>query len=288
MMNKKLVKYVQSTLHQGYSAAQVTEHLRKAGYPEQDIENALFDAARAHQRRYRLIIALTGLIAFIALGIILYFIFISPAFVEKPFVAQPALLSQQVEAGTAVQAPGLSEIPELVSAAVQLVGAEHIRYVLNELGAYKLHANPFTGDLPEIEIYVRDLQKTFTAIIDDNEVMVAEAVSQSPDARVEVMQDAFVSLSTAEGEQEFQKRAAQLLSEREQRGYKGMLLTSEQDLVLKGYVALYQEQEEVIQGSGSTGSVILELPLHSTALIGMFVMVAMLWGLLLVRLSLDR
>ena len=283
------MRYVQSTLHQGHSAADVAEHLRKAGYVEEDIERALTEAARSHQRRARVIIASLGLVALIILGLMFYLVFIFPAFVEKPVVAQPALLSQRTEAGTAVQAPGMSaDVPELLSSAVQLVGAEHIAYALNELGAYKLHSNPFTGDLPEIEIFIKDIQKTFTAIIADNEVGVSEGISQSPDARIEVTQDAIVALSTAKDEHEFDQRAASLLSEREQRGLKGMLLTSEQDLVLKGYVALYQEQQVVVEDAGITGGIIIELPLHSTALMGMFVMVVLVWGILLVRMALDR
>lgn len=257
-MDKQLANYVRSTLHQGFTLEQVAERLHKEGWHEDDIQRALTEATQHHRSKARLIIALTGFIAFLALGILAYLFIISPAFVEKPQLDKP-LVSKSV-------APG-----------VALIDSSHIEYVLNELGAYKLHQNPLSGDLPEIEIVLTDTRQAFTAIVENNVVRVRPGAAASPDARITASQDAVVMLATAEGEAQFNPRAAQLLREREQRGYAGELLTDERDLLLKGYLALYREKQGVIESSGITGSVIAELPLAGFVLIGTYVLVLILW-----------
>lgn len=282
-MHKKLVNYVRASLHQGYTLAEVAERLRQEGWEEDEIERALADAAQKHVRKARLLIALAGLLAFLALGILAYLFLISPAFVEKPTLEQPALVSESVSRGAQTNGiPG--EDQGLLSTPVELVTGDHLRYVLTEMGAYKLHANPFTGDLPEIEILLSDISKTYTAIIDNNVVSVTDGTSASPDVRVSVTQDAVVELATAESDQLFDERAAQLLRERAERGFTGKLLTSQSDLLLKGYLSLYNEQKEVVQSAGITGGAIAEVPLAGSSVLGMFVIIVILWGTMILRM----
>lgn len=282
-MHKKLVNYVRTSLHQGYTLAQVAERLRQEGWEEDDIERALADAAQKHVRKARILIALAGLLAFLALGILAHLFLISPAFVEKPELERPLLVSESVSRSG--QTNGIPGEPGLLSTPVELVAADHLRYVLTEMGAYKLHANPFTGDLPEIEIVLSDITKTYTALIDNNAVEVAEGASATPDIRVTVTQDAVVELATAESDQLFDERAALLLRERDQRGYTGKLLTSQSDLLLKGYLALYNEQKDVVESAGITGGAIAEVPLAGSSVLGMFVIIVVLWGAMLVRMT---
>lgn len=277
-----MVKYVQEHLHRGYTAAQVAEHLRKYDWTEEDIEDALTAVARKHKQHALFMMALAGFVAFLVLGILLYFIVVEPAFVEKPVLERPAPVSQSVTRGSRVA--GLGDQQALLTQAVPVIGAQHLTYVLTELGAYKLHENPFTGDPPEMEILVRDLQQTFAAIVENNAVSVRKGIAQSPDMRVEATQDDITLLSTASNNREFQNRAAQLLREREQRKLTGTLLTSKQDLVFKGYLALYGEHQDIVAAAGITGGAITELPLLGSGMIGMYVIVLVLWGLLLVRM----
>jgi hypothetical protein len=282
-MHKKLVNYVRTSLHQGYTLAEVAERLRQEGWEEDEIERALADAVQKHVRKARLLIALAGLLAFLALGILAYLFLLSPAFVEEPVLERPLLVSESVS--RSAQTNGIPGEPGLLSTPVEIVAAEHIRYVLTEIGAYKLHANPFTGDLPEIEILLSDISKTYTAIINDNAVEVVEGASATPDVRVEVTQDAVVELATAESDQLFDERAARLLRERDQRGFTGKLLTSQSDLLLKGYLSLYNEQKEVVEAAGITGGAIAEVPLAGSGMLGMFVIIIVLWGAIIVRMA---
>ncbi len=282
-MHKKLVNYVRTSLHQGYTLAEVAERLRQEGWEEDEIERALADAAQKHVRKARLLIALAGLLAFLALGILAYLFLISPAFVEKPELEQPLLVSESVSRSG--QTNGIPGEPGLLSTPIEIITADHVQYVLTEMGAYKLHANPFTGDLPEIEILLSDISKTYTAVIDNNVVSVTDGTSATPDVRVTVTQDAVVELATAESDQLFDERAAQLLRERTERGFTGKLLTSQSDLLLKGYLSLYNEQKDVVASAGITGGAIAEVPLAGSSMLGMFVIIVVLWGAMIVRLA---
>ncbi len=269
-MDKKLVSYVQSTLHQGHSLSDVSERLRKEGWSEYDVQTALAAATTGHRNRAKFIVAITGFIAFLIIGILVYLLVIAPVFVEKPALEQPILLSQSTTPG------------------VLFIDETHLAYVLNELGAYKLHANPFSGSIPELEIVLADIPQTYTATVEDNIVRVRKGPAQHPDVHVELTQDAVVTLTTAKDKDEMQARASQLLAERDQRGFVGELRTSAQDLLLKGYLALYKEQEATIEAAGITGGVAAEVPLAGSGLIGVYVLMLLLWYLVIFRMTLDR
>jgi hypothetical protein len=307
-MDKKLVKYIQDNLHKGYSHADVAERLRQEGWDDEDIQTALADAAKSHIERSRLTLAFVGLAAFIVLGLIVYFFVISPSFVQTPEIEKPVLLTEQVTQ----QAGGMqSGTPELasqteafvypqqevitsetspaaepaVSAPSVQIDPTHIAYVLTALGAYKLHANPFSGALPELEIIITDIGKTFDAVVQDNKVVVKEGSSKSPDVTISVDQDAIVQLLAAETPDQLSATATKLFNERNQRGYKGELLAAQTDLLLKGYLGLYNDAKKL---ASPTGSVVSDVELVGSQLTGMFLMIVILWAALILRMALSR
>jgi hypothetical protein len=293
-MHRKLAKYVQENLHQGYSLGQVTARLRQEGWEEGDIQKALAIAAQGHVRKSRFLIALAGLLLFVFIGIIIRLFVIAPAFVERPEYVPPILASQQARAPQ--ETGGQQELPVLVSMAGELlpepvqapaINEKVLSEVLVQLGMYKLHANPFTGDLPETEIYLMDLQETFTAVVQGNDVQVQRAAAEDPDAHVEVTQDAIMELATAPNANEFRLRAQNLLAEREQRGFSGAIYAGNADLLLKGYLALYNEHKDALGGAEITGGAIAELPLAGSGLAGLFTIIIVLWGALVLRLGLG-
>jgi hypothetical protein len=253
------------------------------------------------------------MLSFVFISIVIHLFVISPAFVERPEYEPPILASQQArapqETGGQQATPGLESIveevppepvPEMIEdetiegepeeappAPASSVNEQVLAEIIVQLGAYKLHANPFTGDLPEIEIYVMDTQETFTAVVQGNNVNVQRASAESPDARVEVTQDAIMELATAPDAAAFNQRAGTLFAEREQRGFTGTLYAGNTDLLLKGYLALYNEHKDALGGAEITGSAIAELPLAGSGLAGMFTIIIVLWGLLVLRLGLG-
>ncbi len=214
----------------------------------------------------KLLLVFLGLIAFILLCFGFYFFVISPE-AAKPVVEKPA---QMAEAGPAV------------------VDERMLEYLLTELGAYKLHANSFSGDLPEFELMIAETQQKFAAVVKNNAVRVRQGSAESPDARITLNADAVLFLSSAANDGERKARAAQLLREREQRGLNAELLAGKGDLLLKGYLALYDENKDTIAASGLTGSAVAELPLHASSVAGFMVIIVVLWGALAMRLAFSR
>ncbi len=262
-MDKNLVRQVLEDLRRGYSRDEVAERLKQDGWHEDEIHEALAYAAGSHIRKARLAIALLGFAAFIVLGLLFYFIFISPSYVEEPEVVETVVQPAQ---------------PALV------VDESSVGRVLAGLGAYKLHANPFTGDLPELEVVVTDTNQVFGAVVKDKAVQVVQGSAGSPDARIYVTKEAVLRLASAQDEQQLKDAAVQLFNERNESGYRGELVASQADLLLKGYLALYKEAKE----TAPSGAVVSSIELAGSQVVGMFVIIVALWGMLLLRVAFYR
>jgi hypothetical protein len=281
-MNQKVVTYVRDNLHRGYSHAQIAAHLRDAGYPDDDIAAALTAASRSHRRKLHFLIASAGLVALLILGLLAYQFVIAPASVEKPLVLKP-VLSQQAEQEQVVGSIAAERTPVPLESVRTPVTAMELTYVLTEIGAYKLHPNIFTGELPVIEIFVVDEQKAFTAVVEDNKVLVQEGAAPKSDVRIAATQDAIHALAAAQDDADFKAKATQLLAERDERGLGGEVRTSEKNLLLKGYLALYNQNKDAVAAAGITGGAINNIPLAGSELLGMFLLVTVVWGILLLR-----
>ncbi len=262
-MDKNLVEQVQEDLRRGYSKPEIAERLKRDGYNADEIHEALVYAEGGHIRKMRLTIALLGFAAFIVLSLIFYFVFILPS-----YGGEPETVEQIVQ--PAAPAPVVDE--------------SSIGRVLAGLGADKLHANPFTGDLPEIEVVVTDTNQVFDAVVEDKRVKVSEGADGSPDARIYLTKDAVIRLAAAKDEQQLKYVAAQLFSERNESGYRGELIASQADLLLKGYLSLYKEAK----AAAPTGAVVSDLELAGSQVVGMFVIIVVLWGMLLLRVAFNR
>lgn len=284
-MSKKLADYVDSTLDEGYSLKEAGDRLKQEGYDDKEIEDALSQANSKHTRHTRLLIALAGFAAFIVLGILIYVFVIVPMFVPVPAV-QPPLISQAVTSGTQLGAPDAQ--PALSSTHAGIVSTAQVEYVLTLLGAYKLHTNPLTGKPPELDVIVTDTGQSFAVAVQGGKVQAAIGTSEHPDVVIRATYDAIVSLNNAKNATAFKERAAQLLAEREQRGLTGELKTSTQDMLLKGYLGLYEENKGLIADAGITGHAVDDLQLGGFSLIGMFWTVVIVWAALLVRMGVHR
>ena len=191
---------------------------------------------------------------------------------------------------------GAETSPQALSSAhAGIVSPAQVEYVLTMLGAYKLHTNPLTGKPPELDVIVTDTQQSFAVAVQGGKVQVALGTSQHPDAVIRVTYDALIALNNAKNATEFRERAAQLLKEREQRGLSGEMKTSTQDMLLKGYLALYEENKDLISFTGVpsgpadvTGHAIDDLQLGGFSLIGMFWTVVIVWSALLLRMGVHR
>ena len=98
-----------------------------------------------------------------------YFGIISPV-VPKPVVSKPTLAENQE------------------------IKTEHVNYVVNELGAYKLHPS-LSGEPAEIEVV--SAGKLFTITTQDGKTVTKEGRAANPDIRITASPAAFVKLFSA-------------------------------------------------------------------------------------------
>ncbi|MEM5814434.1 MAG: hypothetical protein QXD77_01315 [Candidatus Aenigmatarchaeota archaeon] len=149
--------------------------------------------------------------AVIAAAVLCYawFFIISPTFVSKPVLPKPALEG----------APGEG----------------HLNWAVNELGAYKLHSDPLSGEPPVMEIVVTDLGRTFTSTTINNMPSTTEGAAVNPDIRLKLTSENFARLyksadSSAEAAALYKEGKAEV-----------ELLKDTTTLAAKGYKAIYDE-----------------------------------------------
>ena len=145
---------------------------------------------------------------FFILGIgYFYFFQISPTFVNKPTLEKPSQ---------------------------DFLTENHIEFLLNELGAYKLHKDPFTGEPPYIEIVADEISYYIT--VENNNVKIID--SCEPDLRIygstEVLLNIFQS----------QNLEAEITNLFLQGDLSIEILADEKTLALKGYKTIYDAVSE--------------------------------------------
>jgi len=138
-----------------------------------------------------------------------WFFVVSPTFVSKPLIEKPILAGEPEEG--------------------------HVNWVVNELSAYKLHSNPFSGEAAEMEIIILDLGKTFTTVVEDNVPITREGKGENPDIRIKINSENFMRLYEAEN---LEAEAVRLFKEGKA---EVELLKPETELAVKGYKAIYDE-----------------------------------------------
>ena len=88
---------------------------------------------------------------FLILGIgYMYFFQISPTFVNKPQLEMPNQ---------------------------DFLTENHVEFLLNELGAYKLHKDPFTGEPPYMEVVADDV--SYYNTVENNKVKIIDYFTSS-------------------------------------------------------------------------------------------------------------
>jgi hypothetical protein len=103
----------------------------------------------------------------------LYFFVVTSTFVVKPDIAKPALASASD------------------------IGNEHVNWLLNEVGAYKLHPYFLFGESPMIESVITDQNTVFTTTVTDNYPTTIVGAASNPDMRFSMNSADFMTLYAA-------------------------------------------------------------------------------------------
>lgn len=168
----------------------------------------------------------------IIVGVVLILIFIVAAFF---YLALASPSNQKQELLNPTFGVSLNEV---------VIEEQHVSYVLNEIGAYKLHNMPLTGEKPIIEVKIED--EVFNCEISSGKIKTTKGNGDSPDLRI---------ISTR------QEIMNALNSSNIKESVKNSVVSGEIDLEIvggyttlfqKGYLSLYQD----LTGKSISGGVI--------------------------------
>jgi hypothetical protein len=150
-----------------------------------------------------------GIIAAMAVLAFLYFFVVSPTFITKPSLTKLPLSSPSD------------------------IGSEHVDWLLNEVGAYRLHSYLYLGELPVIESVITDQNRKFTTTVKDNYPTTVEGAANNPDIRFLMSGADFVTLYSA----------SDVLAKAQEMRKSGLIkieiLKDEFTMAVKGYKAIY-------------------------------------------------
>ena len=157
------------------------------------------------------ILAFSIMMFILAGALYAYFFVISPTFVAKPTIERPSL------------------------AAGEPVEEKHIQYLVNELGAYKLHNPPLSNQMPVIEILVTPANQYFTVKVEGNIPRTTPGRAEDPDIRISGSRDSVAQMLMS----------GDIAAEAKKLSDEGKInveiLKEMPELIAMGYKALYDE-----------------------------------------------
>jgi hypothetical protein len=163
-------------------------------------------AERSREKNRNIAIGIVALLIFIAF---LYVFVVSPVFVMKP------------------------SLTKLTLASPSDIGSDHVNWMLNEVGAYKLHSYLLFGELPVIESVITDQNRKFTTTIRNNYPTTVGGAANNPDIRFSMNSADFMTLYAAPN----------VLAKAQEMRKSGLIkvdiLKDEFTMAVKGYKAIY-------------------------------------------------
>jgi hypothetical protein len=164
---------------------------------------------RAERRREKNRNIAIGIVAMLIVLAFLYFFVVTPTFVMKPDLTKLALASPSD------------------------IGSGHVNWMLNEVGAYKLHSYLLFGESPVIESVITDQNRKFTTTVRDNYPTTVGGAANNPDIRFSMNSADFMTLYAA----------PDVLAKAQEMRKSGLIkveiLKDEFTMAVKGYKAIY-------------------------------------------------
>jgi uncharacterized membrane protein len=166
---------------------------------------------RSERRREknRNAIGIVAILTILIILVFLYFFVVSPTFVTKPNLTKLALTSPSD------------------------IGGGHVNWMLNEVGAYKLHSYLLFGEPAVIESVITDQNRKFTTTIIDNYPTTVEGAASNPDIRFSMNSADFMILYAS----------TDVLAKAQEMRKSGLIkvdiLKDDFTMAMKGYKAIY-------------------------------------------------
>ena len=161
---------------------------------------------RSREKNRNIAIGIAAVLIFVAF---LYFFVLTSAFAMKPNLTKPVLSSPSD------------------------IGTDHVNWMMNEMGAYKLHPYLMFGEPPVIESVITDQNGKFTTTVRNNYPTTVEGAANSPDIRFSMNSADFMILYAAPN---FLAKAQEM---RKSGLIKVEILKDDFTMAVKGYKAIY-------------------------------------------------
>lgn len=146
-----------------------------------------------------------------------YFFIIAPGLIPKPFIEEPVLPSDALER---------------INLGESVIGSDHINYVINEVGAYKLKKSLGSG-MPIIEFIVTDTNERYYAYVKENKPITKKGNAKGEDIILKGSQETIFNILSSDNVQAAVKEA-------NSEGKIDVEFTSDmKTLAAKGYLSLY-------------------------------------------------
>ncbi|MEA2036638.1 MAG: hypothetical protein U9O94_03965 [Nanoarchaeota archaeon] len=173
------------------------------------------------ERLYKFFVYFMVLISVVLVVVVFfgaYYFVIAPTMIQKPFVMKPALPSDALER---------------VENGEQVIKQDHINYLINELGAYKLHKPFGKEDPPVIEFVITDIGQRYYTYVNKNEPVTKKGNPKKEDIIIKGSQKTIINILESNG-------ITAAVKEAEQNGEIIVELKSDmKTLATKGYLSIY-------------------------------------------------
>lgn len=157
-----------------------------------------------------------------------YYFVIAPNMISKPFIEKPLLPDDALEK---------------IGEGETVINTEHINYMVNELGAYKLHKSFGTKNYPVMEFVLIDTNEKFYSYVVDNKPITKEGNPKNEDIIIKGSQETIVNIFESDN---FVEDVEEAVTNNEI----AVGLTADmKTLATKGYLSLYDFSKLVTQKS---------------------------------------
>jgi len=220
-MKDKIEQYIQDRRKLGYEDEDTRKKMDEACLSRSSVDDAFSNLEKRKHPMLKVVVILL-LLALLVVPAYFYFSYVAPVFVEKPDIRSPLAGMTDEQLKEMAGSPGMIEISE-----------DHVGYLANELGAYKLHEDPFTDEPAKIEFLLHDTGQVFTVTVLENIPQASEGSSGSADIRITTDGTHMLELMAAE---DFSSKAIELV-QMQKIGIE--IFSDEKTLALKGYKSIY-------------------------------------------------
>ncbi len=147
-----------------------------------------------------------------------YFFVISPNLISKPLIPKPTLPDDPLQ---------------LIQAGEQVIGTEHINYIINEIGAYKLKKPLGTKSYPIMEFEVTDVGMVFYGYVDNHKPITKIGNAKNEDLVIKGTQETILEILNSDN-------TILAVKDAKDNGKIQVELTADMKLLAaKGYLSIY-------------------------------------------------